>query len=112
MYRNDTYHLEFNIYVCVRVCVRLYCMSAVQPQHPDEVSLIGSLWDSSAAFYSEPAYCQQSALTEPESKTKDGTYHSPPSLSPLSLPTLTHTLTFSIHQHTTISHQNASVSLQ
>lgn len=81
-------------------------MSVVQPQHPDEVSLIGSLWDSS--------HCQQSALTEPESKTKDGTsYFLSSCLVPSTL-TQTHTqkLTFTIHKPTTISHQNASVSFQ
>ncbi len=95
--------------MCVCGCVRACCMSAVQPQHPDEVSLIGSLWDSSAAFHSEPAHCQQSALTEPESKTKDGTCFS------LSFSFHTHTQaysTFSTHKHTTISHQNACVSFQ
>lgn len=59
------------------VCVCLLDMTAVQPQHPDEVSLIGSLWDSSAAFHRAPAHCQQSALTGP--KTKDGTCYSPSS---------------------------------
>lgn len=37
--------------VCVSMCeCEKSFMSTVQPQHPDEVSLIGSLWDSSAAF--------------------------------------------------------------
>ncbi len=97
------------VYVCVRMCVRV-CVSAVQSQHPDEVSLIGSLWDSSAAFHSDPAQCQQSALTEPESKTKDGTC-SPLSSSFAPSPH-TDTHTFDIHKHTTLSHQNASVRFQ
>lgn len=81
----------------------VYCMSAVQPQHPDEVSLIGSLWDSSAAFHSEPAHCQQSALTEPEPKTKDGTCTTSVSLS-LSL--YTHTQAY-IQYTQTHNHQSA-----
>lgn len=91
------------------VCV--YCMSAVQPQHPDEVSLIGSLWDSSAAFHSECAQCQHSALTKPKPKTKDGTYSSlSPSLAHC-FSILTHKHSTHKHTHTTISHQNASVSI-
>lgn len=68
--------------MCVRECVCMFVGHVlVQPQHPDEVSLIGSLWDSSASFHSDPAHCQQSDLTEPESKTKDGTCYFLPSAS-------------------------------
>lgn len=37
------------LWVCACVCEKSF-VSTVQPQHPDEVSLIGSQWDSSAAF--------------------------------------------------------------
>lgn len=83
-------------------------MSAMQPQHSDEVSLIGSLQYSSAAFHRDPAHCQQSALTETESKTKDGTSY----FLYCSLYTHTHKLPSTIHKPTTNSPQNASVSFQ
>lgn len=60
--------------VCVCVCEKSF-MSTVQPQHPDEVSLIGSLWDSSAAFSQWiPARRQQvgSAGAAVSKRAKDG----------------------------------------
>lgn len=52
MFIIDTCHANWMcmcVSVCACVCEKSF-MSTVQPQHPDEVSLIGSQWDSSAAF--------------------------------------------------------------